>query len=221
MTEPVLLAVAHGGRQAVTQRSVHSLARQVRRAAPAIDTRVAFVQHGQPSLPEALAEAGPHVVVVPLLLGAGYHLSVDIGEAAAACGARVAAALGPDPDLTDALLRRLADTGVPGGSPVVLAAAGSRDPRAAEQARRQAALLASRWTAPVLTGYLSACRPSVREAVAALRKQTLRPVAVATYLLSPGFFHDQLRLSGAAWVSAPLGDHPSVARLVLERFRVA
>ena len=33
--------------------------------------------------------------------------------------------------------------------------------------------------------------------------------------------HDRLRASGAAWVSAPLGDHPTVAGLVVERFRSA
>jgi sirohydrochlorin ferrochelatase len=44
-------------------------------------------------------------------------------------------------------------------------------------------------------------------------------VAVASYLLAPGVFQDRLRASGAAWVSAPLGDHPAVAALILERFR--
>jgi sirohydrochlorin ferrochelatase len=42
---------------------------------------------------------------------------------------------------------------------------------------------------------------------------------VASYLLAPGVFQDRLRASGAAWVSAPLGDHPAVAGLVLDRFR--
>src|SRR5262249_60541549 len=44
-------------------------------------------------------------------------------------------------------------------------------------------------------------------------------VAVASYLLAPGVFARRLRASGAAWVSAPLGDHPAVAGLILERFR--
>ena len=41
---------------------------------------------------------------------------------------------------------------------------------------------------------------------------------MATYLLSPGHFHDRLREAAATWVSAPLSDHPEVARLVLDRF---
>jgi len=47
---------------------------------------------------------------------------------------------------------------------------------------------------------------------------TGQPVAVAAYLLAPGLFHDRLRLSTGTWVSAPIGDHPAVAELVLERF---
>ena len=42
---------------------------------------------------------------------------------------------------------------------------------------------------------------------------------MASYLLAPGVFHDRLAASGAAWVSAPLGDHPAVAGLVIDRFR--
>ncbi len=59
------------------------------------------------------------------------------------------------------------------------------------------------------------------QAVAALHARTGRPVAVATYLLSPGRFHDRLRQAAATWVSAPLSDHPAVARLVLDRFTAA
>jgi sirohydrochlorin ferrochelatase len=57
--------------------------------------------------------------------------------------------------------------------------------------------------------------------LAALHASTGRPVSVATYLLSPGQFHDRLRQAAATWVSAPLADHPAVARLVLDRFSAA
>jgi len=219
MRPPALVAAAHGGRQAATQRCVRSLAERVRRAAPPVEVRVAFVQHGTPSLPQVLAESGPGTVVVPLLLGSGYHLSADVGGAAAAAGARVAPPLGPDAGLADTLAGRLTAAGAPPGCPVVLAAAGSRDPRAGAQAREQAGLLACRWGGPVRTAFASACRPRVGEAVAALGARTGRPVAVAAYLLAPGQFYDVLRASGASWVSEPLGDHPAVARVVLERYR--
>ena len=222
MSRPVLLAVAHGSRDPAAQQTVLSLAGRAGGLAPGIEVRTAFVQHAGPSLAEALAAAGGRpVTVVPLLLSAGYHLGTDIGGAAGRAGVPVAAPLGPDPGLVPALADRLRAAGTPAGTPVVLAAAGSTDPRAAGDARHQAALLASHLQAPVLAAFASAARPTVGEAVADLAARTGGPVAVASYLLAPGVFAGRLRASGAAWVSAPLGDHPAVAGLVLERFRSA
>jgi sirohydrochlorin ferrochelatase len=220
---PVLVAVAHGSSHPAAEPAVAALARQVSRLAPVIDVRVAFVQHAKPSLADALAGAGPDVVVVPLLLSGGYHLTSDIagqgnlltGQAAP----RVAGSLGPDPLLTIALISRLAEAGVPGGTPVVLAAAGSSDPGAAEQVRDQAKLLAAELGTEVVTAFAAAGQPGVREAVTELRDRTRRPVAVASYLLAPGVFHDRLAASGADWVTAPLGAHPAVAALVIDRYR--
>jgi sirohydrochlorin ferrochelatase len=222
MNRPVLLAVAHGSRDPAAQQTVLSLAGRAGGLAPGIEVRTAFVQHAGPSLAGALAAAGGRpVTVVPLLLSAGYHLGTDIGGAAGRAGVPVAAPLGPDPGLVPALADRLRAAGAPAGTPVVLAAAGSTDPRAAGDARHQAALLASHLQAPVLAAFASAARPTVGEAVADLAARTGGPVAVASYLLAPGVFAGRLRASGAAWVSAPLGDHPAVAGLVLERFRRA
>jgi sirohydrochlorin ferrochelatase len=168
----------------------------------------------------AAAEVGAdRVIVVPLLLSTGYHLTVDIAVAARQAGSPVAGPLGPDARLVPALADRLAEAGVPDGTPVVLAAAGSSDPAAAADARRQASLLAARLRAPVVAAFASAAAPSVDEAVADLAARTGQPVAVATYLLAPGLFHDRIRHSGATWVSDPLGAHPAVARLVTDRFR--
>lgn len=223
---PVLLAVAHGSRDPAAQACVGALADRVERVAGGVGVRVAFVQHARPLLAEALpgatAEVGAdRVIVVPLLLSTGYHLTVDIAAAARQAGSRVASPLGPDARLVPALAGRLAEAGVPDGTPVVLAAAGSSDPAAAADARRQASLLAGRWRAPVVAAFASAAAPTVDEAVADLAARTGRPVAVATYLLAPGLFHDRVRRSGAAWTSGPLGDHPAVARLVADRFRAA
>ncbi len=43
--------------------------------------------------------------------------------------------------------------------------------------------------------------------------------ALDSYLLAPGQFHDRLTQSGADWVTAPLGDHPAVAALIIDRYR--
>jgi sirohydrochlorin ferrochelatase len=219
MSNPTLLAVAHGSRYPAAKETIGALARHVSRLAPVLTVRVAFVQHAEPSLPSELSAAGANTVVVPLLLSTGYHLTTDIAGAASAAGARVAGPLGPDPLLVTALAGRLAEAGVPEGTPVVLAAAGSSDPAAQADARRQADLLAERLDVPVTAAFASAARPAVDEAVAELRARTGKPIAIATYLLAPGHFHDELHRAGARWVTEPLGGHPAVAGLVIDRYR--
>jgi sirohydrochlorin ferrochelatase len=221
MSSPALLAVAHGSRDPAATDVVQGLARQIRRLAPALDVRVAFLDHAEPSLPTELDAAGSNTVIVPLLLSSGYHLATDITGAASSAGARVAGPLGPDELLLTALTARIAEAGVPDGTPIVLAAAGSSDPAAAADVRKQAVLLAERLGVQVTAAFASASPPTVPEAVADLRALTSGPVAVASYLLAPGRFQDQLADSGADWVTAPLGGHPALAGLVIDRYRKA
>ncbi|MFB8039420.1 sirohydrochlorin chelatase, partial [Streptomyces sp. NPDC056004] len=60
--------------------------------------------------------------------------------------------------------------------------------------------------------------PSPAEAVRALRAAGHRRVAVARHLMAPGHFARRAQEAGGCLVSAPLGPHPDVARLVLQRF---
>jgi sirohydrochlorin ferrochelatase len=228
MNGPTLLAVAHGSRHPAAASTTAALVRQVERLAPVLDVRLAYVQHTEPNLPDALDAAGPDVVIVPLLLSSGYHLTTDIGgevttvDTAITAGTqvpRVAGPLGPDPLLVTALASRLSQAGVPAGTPVVLAAAGSSNPHAATEVAAQADLLAVELGVPVAAAFAAAGQPSVAEAVSELRARTGGPVAVATYLLAPGQFYDKLAESGADWVTEPLGDHPAVAALIIDRYR--
>jgi len=219
VSRPALLAVAHGSRDPAAADVVSALARQVRRLAPMLDVRVAFIGHAEPSLPDQLGAAGSNAVIVPLLLSSGYHLTSDIADAASSAGARVAGPLGPDDLLLTVLTARLAEADVPAGTPIVLAAAGSSDPAAADAVARQADLLAAELGVPVLGAFATAAEPTVPSAVAELRKRTGGPVAIASYLLAPGYFQDQLADCGADWVTEPLGSHPALAGLVIDRYR--
>lgn len=221
MSRPALLAVAHGSRNPAATDVVNTLARQVRRLAPFLDVHVAFIGHAEPSLPAGLGAVGSDSVIVPLLLSTGYHLTADIADAATSAGARVAEPLGPDELLLTALTARLAAAGVPAGTPLVLAAAGSSDPAGAADVHKQADLLAERLRVPVSGAFATAARPTVPEAVADLRELTGQPVAVASYLLAPGRLQDQLHDSGADWITEPLGGHPALAGLVIDRYRTA
>lgn len=221
MSKPALLAVAHGSANAAATDVINTLARQVRRLAPVIDVHVAFIGHAEPSLPAGLGAAGTDSVIVPLLLSTGYHLTADIADAATSAGARVADPLGPDELLLTALTTRLDEAGVPAGTPVVLAAAGSSNPAGAADVRKQADLLAEHLRVPVVAAFATAVRPTVPEAVAELRELTAQRVAVASYLLAPGHLQDVLHESGADWITEPLGGHPALAGLVIDRYRTA
>src|ERR1700728_4392073 len=116
MSNPALLAVAHGSRNPAAADVVRKLATQIGRMAPVLDVRGAFLGHAEPSLRSEVDGAG--AVIVPLLLSTGFHLSADIADAASSAGAHVAAPLGPDQLLLTALTFRLAEAGVPAGTPV-------------------------------------------------------------------------------------------------------
>jgi sirohydrochlorin ferrochelatase len=210
VTPPALVAVAHGTADPAGARVVEALLDVVRSMRPDLTVLAAYLEHAEPTLPDALAQVPPGAVVVPLLLSTGFHVRHDIP--ALAHTATVARHLGPSRLLAEALRDRLADSRPPPRSRVVLAAAGSADADGIAEVEVQARQLGH----DVRPGYLSAS-PRVDEVVAV----GPRPVAVATYLLTPSRFLDQLAACGADTVAAPLGAHPAVARLVLRRYAEA
>jgi sirohydrochlorin ferrochelatase len=84
-----------------------------------------------------------------------------------------------------------------------------------------ARLLAARLDRPVVPAYNAAARPSVGHTVAALRRAGHRCVGVASYLLWPGRFAAEVAACGADFVAAPIGVHPALTRLVLDRYDAA
>ncbi|MGW4303583.1 sirohydrochlorin chelatase [Streptomyces sp. NPDC004646] len=219
---PTLLAVAHGTRDPQGVRTVHALLDKVRRTRPGLRVRVAWLDLVEPSVPHALAELRGPAVAVPLLLASGYHVRTDLPTLladATPTHVRVAPALGPSPLLARALAARLAEAGRPvGGAPVVLAAAGSSDPRARADTAESARLLAAHLNAPVTAAFAVGEGPSPAEAVAAWRSAGHPDVALATHLLAPGHFARHLTGTGARWTAAPLGAQRWVAELVLRRY---
>ncbi|MGY1643091.1 sirohydrochlorin chelatase [Geodermatophilus sp. SYSU D00703] len=225
---PVLVACAHGTRNPSGRRLVAELALAARRLRPGLETTAAFVDVQPPTVADVVSDLsgqGRAVVVVPLLLSGGYHVHVDIARAVQAHdAARAARPLGPDPRLVAVLADRLAEAGADPQDPrtaVVLAAAGSSDPRSRADVEHTAGLLQERWTGPVTTGYGSAAQPPVPEAVAAARRAGARRVVLAAYLLAPGHFHDELAAAGADAVTAPLLPDERLAVVLLDRYDAA
>ncbi|AJT41870.1 sirohydrochlorin chelatase [Psychromicrobium lacuslunae] len=227
MNQPILIACAHGTDNPQGRLEISELRRQISQLRPGVDVREAYVDVQSPSLPEVVAALPPGTpaVIVPLLLSVGYHVEVDIAEAAAGRPRTVAAApLGPDARLAELLAQRLDE--LPGFGPdwgVVLAAAGSSRPGAAAAVEILAEQLRELLPYTVLIGYGAGAEPRVPAAVSQLR-DSLPPgakVAVASYLLAPGFFHDRLAEAGADAVTGPLLPAPLLAELAIERFDAA
>jgi sirohydrochlorin ferrochelatase len=234
------VAVAHGSSDPRAAASVDTLLHLARaRAAaagyPGLDVRAAYLGHAAPTLAQALSAVDGAAV-----LTAAYHSKTDIPKvlhevrrARPRLGISYGRPLGPHPLLRRALERRLAEEEAMDGEPlsastaaetvIVLAAAGSSDPAANAMITDQA----ERWQAQrgwraVLPAYASAASPTPPEAVAAARRSGARRVLVASYLLCPGVFADQVRsdclAAGAVAVSPVLGAAPEIADIVLGRY---
>lgn len=233
---PLLLVASHGTRNDAARVAVLALVEAVtdRMTAekPAPQVIAGFIDVQQPDVPTCLAdtEPGVPVVIVPLLMSAGYHVAFDLANAVAAAqprDVRVTAALGPDPRLADILAARLLECGLRDGDRVVLAAAGSSDTNAVTDCLTAGRQLAEVLHRDVTVGFIAAAQPSLADAVSAARAQSPGArVVVASYLLAPGTFAEMSRGAGADVVSGTIlveGEAPPAALVdvVVDRYRAA
>lgn len=227
-TVPALVAISHGTSSPAGQAAVAALVEAVARRLPGVTVRLGHVDVQQPDVAASLdgIPEGTPVVIVPLLLSAGYHVRVDLRkQSAGRDGVTIAAALGPDPRLVEALLTRLASLTPTDHDAVVLAVAGSSDERANDDCREIGRMLGARLGRQVTVGFLAAAEPRLDAAVVAAAASSSR-VVVADYLLAPGYFHDlAVTLAAGAPVAPPLlgDDEPPAALvdLVIDRYRDA
>jgi sirohydrochlorin ferrochelatase len=235
MHKPVLLVIAHGSRDPRHAATVHALVRRVRSLRPGLRVETGFLDFNVPSVQGVLeslaAEGVQDVVALPLLLTRAFHAKADIpavlSQAPSRLRIRQADVLGPSPLLLRALERRLREAGLRPAdrsrTGVVLASAGSTDPEAiaviAEIAREWRH---TGWCA-VRPAFASASLPRTEDAVRELRALGCARVAVAPYVLAPGFLPDRIARGAAAAdvLSDVLGAAPEVARLLLHRYDTA
>nr|WP_202551510.1 sirohydrochlorin chelatase [Streptomyces sp. SID8352] len=227
-----MLVIAHGSRDPRHASTVDALVRRVRAQRPGLRVETGFLEFSVPSVRgvlESLAAQGVQdVVALPLLLTRAFHAKADIpavlAEAPARLRVRQAEVLGPSPLLLSALERRLYEAGLTpadkSSTGVVLASAGSSDPEAiaviAEIAREWRL---TGWCA-VRPAFASASLPRTEDAVRELRALGCARVAVAPYVLAPGFLPDRIArgAADADVLAGVLGPAPEVARLLLERY---
>ncbi|MCX4820060.1 sirohydrochlorin chelatase [Streptomyces sp. NBC_01142] len=234
MHSPVLLVIAHGSRDPRHAATVHALTRRVQSLRPGLRVETGFLDFNAPAVPRVLerlaAEGVRDVVALPLLLTRAFHAKADIPavlhRAPAVLNIRQAEVLGPSPLLLTAVQRRLYEAGVAPGdrrsTGLVLASAGSTDPEAiaviAEIARE---LRHTGWCA-VRPAFASASLPRTEDAVRELRAEGVRQVAVAPYVIAPGFLPDRIARgageAGADVLADVLGASPELAQLLLRRY---
>lgn len=222
---PILIGCAHGTKSAAGRETVRAVLDAVRLALPGVDVREAYVDVHGPFLSDVLAEIpvaheGRSAVVVPLLLAAGYHVYHDIAEAVADRPDVVAtAALGPDDRLTAIVVDRLRAAHVSRDATLVLAVAGSSDPRAQADTEAAAEMLRGTWKGPVRVAFAAGHAPSVADAVRSARNYGEDgTVAVASFLLAPGVFQARLSQAGADVVTPALAPHPELVSIVIDRY---
>ena len=212
-----LLAVGHGTRDPAGAATVRALLDRVRTMRPGLAVAESYAEITEPSLDDAVAAlAGARAVVaVPLMLGRGYHSLVDI-PGRAGRSVVVARPLGPHSLLARALSDRLRE--VRPADAVVLGAAGTSAPSGVADARAAARLLGLRLGRTVPVGFAASAGPALPDVVAGLRRRGARRIAISSYLLAPGFFHQRVLDAGADVVSPPIGVHDALARLILRRY---
>lgn len=217
-----LILAAHGTRRPGGVAMIGDLAAKV---SALVDrtVQVAFVDVLGPTPREVLSSAGRPAVVVPAFLARGYHVRTDLPAHVAASGhpnVTVTPALGPSREIAQIVAQQLVKSGWRRGDSVILAAAGTSDPRARADLRITAALVSALTRSSVDLGFAATGDPHVCEAVERARRRGRR-VVVASYLLADGLFQEVLRASGADVVTRPLGTHPGLARLIASRFQTA
>ncbi|MCQ9178089.1 sirohydrochlorin chelatase [Streptomyces sp. IBSBF 2953] len=229
---PVLVVIAHGSRDPRHAATVDALVRRVRSLRPGLRVEIGFLDFNVPSVHGVLeslaAEGVREVVALPLLLTRAFHAKADIPavlrDAPSQLRIRLADVLGPSPLLLTALERRLYEAGLTpadkSSTGVVLASAGSTDPEAiaviAEIAREWRR---TGWCA-VRPAFASASLPRTEDAVRELRELGCSQVAVAPYVLAPGFLPDRIARGAteADILAGVLGPAPEVARVLLRRY---
>lgn len=202
---------------------------------PGLRVETGFLDFNIPSVQGVLeslaAEGVREVVALPLLLTRAFHAKADIPavlrDAPPRLRIRQAEVLGPSPLLLSALERRLYEAGLTpadkSSTGVVLASAGSTDPEAiaviADIAREW---WHTGWCA-VRPAFASASLPRTEDAVRELRELGCSTVAVAPYVLAPGFLPDRIARGAARAdvLAEVLGPSPEVAQVLLERYDAA
>lgn len=240
MTAPALILLAQGSTDPQVASIMHEVRKQMQMARPELTVNLAFLDHCPPKGPQVvntLASRGVReVVFVPLELGR----AVDPEPAAQAMVERVRAAfpemavtisrpLGPATDLLNVLDAQVREALKAAHAleldALVLSTPGAGDARGNALIARRARQWAAHHRLPVMVSFSDGSGPTSAQAVAALRTQGRRHIAVGSFFVAGDanfrINADQALAAGAIAVSEPMGSHPSILDLVMSRYAFA
>ena len=171
-----LVTVAHGTRTPAG----NEVAREItQRPGPGSACRpcARYVELSAPLLADVVAASSEPTVVVPLLLSTGFHVRHDLPAAVASAPGPIVLgpSLGPYPLVAAAQVERLREAGAAPGQPVVVVAAGSRDPLATRDLRAAASLLGAAWGGHVRLATLAGLGERTCGRRAAVRRRVAVP----------------------------------------------
>ncbi len=241
-----LLLIGHGSRDPAAAKEFGAVVELVEARLDGRRVAGGFLELSDPPIDTAvdglLAAGADDVVAVPYVLFGAGHLKDD-GPAVLARARRrhpdvrfrLARDLGTHPAVLDvaeerarAALARL-PAGDEASTAVVLVGRGSTDPDACAEMVKFARLLGDgRGLGLVEAAFVGMTHPTVPEALDRCRRLGARRVAVVPLFLFPGVLVDRIGEQAAAFaaehrdltvaVGDPLGPHPRLADLVVERF---
>jgi sirohydrochlorin ferrochelatase len=239
VSAPALVALAHGSRDPRSARAVRAIVKATKGLRPDLSIDTAFLDHSAPTLPvvvdRLVGRGHREIVVVPLFLPQAFHARVDVPAALdeartrhPGIGVRATEVIGTDPSLLTVLDLRMREAlrsaRVRELDALVLVSAGSSDGQANAAVARMSQVWGARHHLPASVAFASTSPPSTGEAVREWRRRGRRNVAVGSLFIAPGTLADhasELALeAGAVAVSAPLGPHDEVSRLILARYSV-
>lgn len=222
-----LVAVTHGTPSTANREAVIRLVDGVASLRPDIDVSISFVDASHSDVAAALAaDITGDAIIVPLVLSAGFHVrtGLSLGLDRIGGSAELAAELGPDDRIVEVLADRLAAVEATERDAILLAAAGSNDPRAVRECFETARRLGQRLGRSVTVGFIAAAIPRLPDAIEMIRE--VHPgsrIVIVPYLLAPGTFYDAAAAAGGDAIADPLllPDQPApdvLVGLVLDRY---
>ncbi len=240
MTAPALVMVAPGTRDPQVTEIVTRMQATLSAMRSEIESRVAFLGYGTPTLTQVISQYArrrvAEVVLVPLDMTHAIVPHMEIEEAAKRLrrdypnvALTVSRPIGPEAALLALLDRRmrsaLTSARVLELDGLILSSANCGDMRGSALLARRARQWSTHHRLPCLTAAADGSGPTVIQAIQGLRAQGRRHIAVGSFFLSPDeLYQSQRDLAlhyGAVAVSDPLGSAVDVLELVLARYAFA